>query len=49
VLPSTSLGEEGVERVVLNSNGLVRWHGTIRLNTVLEAVKLPAGITDLIF
>jgi YD repeat-containing protein len=47
VLSSSSLGEEGVERVIAIADGLVRWHLTVRLNTVLEAVKLPAGVTDL--
>jgi hypothetical protein len=47
VLTSTSLREEGVERVIAITDGLVRRHLTVRLNTVLEAVELPAGITDL--
>jgi len=47
VLSGTSLGEEGVEGIVTTSDGLVRWHLTIRLNPVLEAEKLPAGVTDL--
>jgi hypothetical protein len=47
VLASTSLGEEGVERVVAAANGLVGWHLAIRGNAVLEAVKLPASVTDL--
>ena len=47
VLASTSLGEEGVERVVAAANGLVGWHLAVRGNAVLEAVKLPASVTDL--
>jgi len=47
VLASAGLGEEGVERVVTSSNGLVRWHLSVRLDAVLQAVKLPASITDL--
>ena len=47
VLSGTSLGEEGVESIVATTNGLVGWHLTIGLNTVLEAEELPAGITDL--
>mmetsp|Transcript_63511 Transcript_63511/g.105937 ORF Transcript_63511/g.105937 Transcript_63511/m.105937 type:complete len:411 (+) Transcript_63511:505-1737(+) len=47
VLASTSLGEEGVEGIVLNTDGLVRWHRAIRLDTVLQAVQLPAGVTNL--
>merc|ERR1711990_1004275 len=47
VLASTSLGEEGVESVITTSDGLVRWHLTVWLNTVLEAEEFPAGVTDL--
>jgi len=47
VLTGTSLGEEGVESVVTATNGLVRWHLTVGLNTVLEAEELPAGVTNL--
>jgi len=44
---STSLREEGVESIITTSNGFVRWHLTVWLNTVLEAEELPTGITDL--
>merc|ERR1712005_15230 len=47
VLASTSLGEEGVEGVIATADGLVGRHLAVRLNTVLEAVQLPAGVTDL--
>jgi hypothetical protein len=47
VLASASLGEEGVEGIVTSANGLVGRHLAIRLDAVLEAVKLPAGVTDL--
>jgi len=47
VLASTSLGEEGVESIVATTNGLVGWHLTIWLDTVLKAEELPAGVTDL--
>jgi len=47
VLASTSLGEEGVEGVITTTDGLVRGHLTIGLDTVLKAVELPAGVTDL--
>jgi len=47
VLAGTSLGEEGVEGVVTTTDGLVGGHLTVRLNTVLEAEELPAGVTDL--
>ena len=45
VLAGASLREEGVEGVVTTTDGLVRGHLTIRLDTVLQAVELPAGIT----
>ena len=41
------LGEEGVETVVTPSDGLVRGHLAVRLDPVLQAVQLPAGIADL--
>jgi len=47
VLASTSLGEEGVEGIIAGTDGGVSGHLTIRLNAVLQAVQLPAGITDL--
>merc|ERR1711963_385341 len=47
VLASSSLREEGVEAVISSTNSLVRWHLTIGLDTVLQAVELPAGITNL--
>jgi hypothetical protein len=47
VLTSTSLGEEGVESVVTTTDRFIGWHLTIWLDSVLEAEKLPAGVTDL--
>jgi len=47
VLASTSLGEEGVERIITTTDGLVTWHLTIWLDAVLEAEKLPACVTNL--
>ncbi len=41
----TYFAEKGVERVVTATNGLVRGHLTIRLDTVFQAVQFPAGIT----
>ena len=45
VLSSAGLGEEGVERIVTSADGLVRRHLSIGLDSMLEAVKLPAGVT----
>jgi len=47
MFPSTSLGEEGVKGIITTANSLVGRHLAIRLDTVLEAVELPAGITNL--
>jgi len=43
----TSFTEEGVERIITTSDGLVGWHLTIWLDTVFQAVQLPACITNL--
>jgi hypothetical protein len=47
VLASTSLGKEGVESIIATADGLVGRHLAIRLDTVLKAVKFPAGVTNL--
>ena len=47
VLTSTSLGEEGVESIITTTDGFIGGHLTIRLDTVLEAEELPAGVTNL--
>uniref|UniRef100_A0AAG5D4N3 Uncharacterized protein n=1 Tax=Anopheles atroparvus TaxID=41427 RepID=A0AAG5D4N3_ANOAO len=45
VLAGTSLTEEGVERVIASSDGLVRGHLAVRLDAMLQAVQLPAGFS----
>ena len=47
MLAGAGLGEEGVEGVVAATDGLVRRHLAVRLDAVLEAVELPAGVTRL--
>jgi len=47
VLSSSGLREEGVESVITTSDGLVRRHLTIRLDSMLQAVQLPASVTNL--
>jgi hypothetical protein len=47
VLSSTGLREKGVESIISSSDGLVRRHLTVRLDSVLKAVQFPASITDL--
>ena len=47
MLSCSGLREEGVETVISSSDGLVRGHLAIRLDTVLKAVEFPAGISNL--
>ena len=42
VFASTSFGKKGVEGIITTTNGFVGRHLTIRLDAVLQAVKLPA-------
>jgi hypothetical protein len=37
VFTSTSFTEESVESIITTTNGFVRWHLTIRLDTMFEA------------
>merc|ERR1719464_1171715 len=45
MIAATSFREEGLEGVV--SESLVRGHAAIRLDTVLQAVELPTGVSNL--
>ena len=47
VLAGPGLGEEGGVGVVPAAGLLVRGHGAVWLDAVLEAVELPARIADL--
>mmetsp|Transcript_2757 Transcript_2757/g.8361 ORF Transcript_2757/g.8361 Transcript_2757/m.8361 type:complete len:472 (+) Transcript_2757:1024-2439(+) len=47
VLAGAGLREEGVERVVAAADRLVRRHLAVRLDAVLEAEQLPAGVAAL--
>lgn len=47
VLARSSLAEEGVEGVITTANSFVCGHLSIGLDAMLQAVELPAGITDL--
>merc|ERR1719334_2084974 len=47
IVSSSSLGEEGVEGVISSSKGLVRGHGTIGGDTVLQTVQLPTAVAHL--
>ena len=43
----TSFTEESVESIITTSDGFVRWHLSIGLDSVFEAEKFPAGVTYL--
>ena len=47
MLAGARLGEEGVEGVVRDADGLVGGHLAVGLDAVLEAVELPASIAHL--
>merc|ERR1712024_184966 len=47
VFASPGLREEGVEAVVSSADGLVARHLAVRLDAVLHAVELPAGVAHL--
>ena len=47
MLAGAGLTEERVEGIVTTADGLIAGHLAIRLDPVLEAVQLPAGITNL--
>ena len=47
MLATSSFTEESVEGIVTSSNGLITRHLTIRLDAMLKAVQLPAGIAHL--
>ena len=47
VLSSSGFREECVESIITTSDGLIRGHLTVRLDSVLKAEKFPAGVTNL--
>merc|ERR1719203_1188793 len=47
VFSRSSLGEKGIERVIPASNGFVRRHLSIRLDSVFQAIEFPASIAHL--
>lgn len=44
---SSSLREKSIEGVIPSADSLVGWHLAIRLDAMLEAIQLPAGIANL--
>ncbi len=47
VLAGAGLREECIVGIIFDPDGLVGGHGAVRLDTVLQAEKLPAGVTNL--
>lgn len=44
---STCRAHIAVRRTYSSSDGLVAWHLSVRLDAMFQAIKLPAGISDL--
>jgi len=47
VFSSSGFREESVEGIISSSDGFVRGHLTIRLNSVFETEEFPTGVTNL--
>lgn len=47
VFASSSFTEEGVKTVVSSAQNFVGRHLTIRLNSMLQAVEFPTGVSNL--
>ena len=47
MLSRSSFRKESVERIISSSNGLIRRHLSIRLDSMFKAIKFPAGIAHL--
>jgi len=47
MLSSTSFTKEGVERVIATTHTFIGRHLSIWLNSMLQTIQFPAGITDL--
>jgi len=47
VFAGTGFAEKGVERVITSTDGFVRRHLTVWLDSMFQAVKFPAGVTHL--
>lgn len=47
VFSGSGFREESVEGIISSSDGLVRGHLTVGLDSVLEAEEFPTGVTDL--
>ena len=47
VLSSSGFGEEGVEGIITTTDGFVRGHLSVRLDSVLQAEEFPTSVTNL--
>lgn len=47
VFTGTSLREEGIEGIITSSDGLIRWHLSVGLDTVLKTIEFPTSVTNL--
>jgi hypothetical protein len=47
VLSGSGFGEESVEGIITTSDGLIRGHLAIRLDSVFQTIKFPTGVTYL--
>ena len=47
VFSGTGFREKGVEGIISSSDGFVRGHLSVRLDSVFKTEQFPAGITDL--
>jgi len=47
MLSSASFAKECVEGIVATTNGLIRWHLAIWLDSMLQAKQFPTRITNL--
>ncbi len=47
VLSSSGFREEGVESIIATTDSFVRWHLSVRLDSVLQAEEFPTSVTNL--
>jgi len=47
VFSSSSFREESVESIITSSDGFIRWHLTVWLDSVFKTEQFPTGVTDL--
>jgi hypothetical protein len=45
MLSSSGFGEKSIKSIISTSDGFIRWHLTVWLDSMLKAEKFPAGVT----